>query len=102
MDDREKFPRGQRRDTRPGYSSHRCNGEAIGDLPCARELLKGMIAQRAAKFALCSDAGIHFNAAKARVALRADGIVFSSCPAIAAAVAVDPTVELTSGPNQSR
>jgi len=39
-----------------------------------------MIAQRAAKFALCSDAGIHFNAAKARVALRADGIVFLHAP----------------------
>jgi hypothetical protein len=35
-----------------------------------------MIAQRTTKFALGAASGIHFNPAKARVALRADGIVF--------------------------
>jgi len=41
----------------------------------ARELLEEMVAKRATVFALNADARIHFNPAKARVALGADGVV---------------------------
>ena len=58
------------------------NREAIGDLPCARELFEEMVAERATVFALNADARIHFNPAKARVALRADGVVSLHAPSL--------------------
>lgn len=58
----------------PGYSFRRRNREAIGDLPCARELLEQLVAQGAAIFAFNPDARFHLNPAKAGVALRADGV----------------------------
>jgi len=64
---------------RGGHDLSRCslrrrNRQSIGDLPGARELLKEMVAQGAAIFALNPDARFHLDPAKAGVALRADGV----------------------------
>jgi hypothetical protein len=61
-------------------------------LRCARELLEEMVAKWATVFAHNADAGIHFNPAKARVALRADGVVSLHGPVISAAAAANPTI----------
>jgi len=41
-----------------------------------------MVAERATVFALNADARLHFNPAKARVALRADGVVSLHAPSL--------------------
>jgi hypothetical protein len=51
-----------------------------------------MVAKRATVFALNADARIHFNPAKARVALWADGVVSLHASAITAAAAANPTI----------
>jgi len=66
-----------------GHPLRRRDREAIGDLSCARELLKEMVAQGATVFALDSDVRFHFDPAKAGVALRAHGIVSLHAPSLA-------------------
>jgi hypothetical protein len=51
-------------------------------LSCAGELFEEMVAKRATIFALNADAGIHFNAAEASVALRAGGVISLHAPSL--------------------